>query len=348
MSANMVAANASRSNSKPGANKPDLVMQQRQLLMRLWALAGATLVLGLAYGPNFLDLHSTWASDPNYSHGYLVIPIALFILWQRLSAAAPELAPGPIPAPWWGWASLTAVLVVRALAYDWNLRWTETATILPAIACLTWIFGGWPLLRRAWLAIAFLVFMLPLPPQINDLITLPLQHIAATGSCFLLQTSGLWSIQEGNTINVSTPHGMEPLDVAVACSGLRMLMTLAATVTATIILIPLPTWKRITLLVSAVPIALLTNMIRIVATGWCYHLVEGARAKQLAHDWSGYLMMPLALVLVGLELGILSWLVPAEDEADQEDRQPLLPLLTGPGKAGGEAAPGDRRSVRVR
>ena len=92
---------------------------------------------------------------------------------------------------------------------------------------------------------------------------------------------------------------MVPLDVALACNGLRMLMTMAATITATIILIPLPTWKRITLLVSTVPIALLSNMIRIVATGWCYYLITGPTAKEWAHDVSGWLMMPLALILGG-------------------------------------------------
>ncbi len=51
----------------------------------IWALGAATVVFGLAYAPNFRDLHSTWSADPNYSHGYLVIPIALFILWRRLS-----------------------------------------------------------------------------------------------------------------------------------------------------------------------------------------------------------------------------------------------------------------------
>ena len=111
---------------------------------------------------------------------------------------------------------------------------------------------------------------------------------------------------------------MAPLDVALACNGLRMLMTMAATITATIIIIPLPTWKRITLLASAVPIALLSNMIRIVTTGWCYYLISGPSAKEWAHDISGWLMMPLALALVALELVLLSWLVPNDGQDDDE------------------------------
>ena len=83
-------------------------------------------------------------------------------------------------------------------------------------------------------------------------------------------------------------YGLKTLEVALACNGLSMLMTLAATVTATVILIPLPNWKRIVVLASAIPIALVSNIIRIVATGWCYYLIEGERAKKLAHDWSGF------------------------------------------------------------
>ncbi|MFI5458446.1 MAG: exosortase/archaeosortase family protein [Isosphaerales bacterium] len=324
----MIATDVSQSIPEPEPNAFYSLWDQRQSKARLWAFAAASLVFGLAYAPNFRVLIATWQEDPNYSHGFLVIPIAVWILWQCLAGAKPESTPGAVPAPWWGWVFLMAVLAVRAIAYEWNRLWLENATMLPAIACLTWTFGGWPLLHRVWQAIAYLVFMLPLPPDINNLIALPLQRLATSCSCFLLQLSGLWAIQEGNVINLNTPHGMMPLDVALACNGLRMLMTMVATVIAILILIPLPTWKRIVLLVSVVPIALLSNMIRIVTTGWCYYLITGPNAKAWAHDLSGWLMMPLALLLVVLELGILSWLVPDEDELGGGDVKSVLPMLT--------------------
>ena len=127
-------------------------------------------------------------------------------------------------------------------------QWLENSTIILAVAALTWSFGSWPLLRRVWPAIAFLVFMFPLPQPVNELLALPLQSIATTSSTFLLQLTGMWVIQDGNVINLSTAHGMEKLDVALACNGLRMLMTMAATVIAAVIVIPLPHWKRIVLL----------------------------------------------------------------------------------------------------
>ena len=247
----------------------------------------------------------------------MVIPIALFILWQQISSPEPKKVSEVVLAPWWGWVFLVVVLLLRAGAYERGSEWLENATIIPAVAALTWSFGSWPLLRRVWPAIVFLVFMLPLPQKINNGLALPLQSLAASSSRFLLQLTGMWVIQEGNVINLTTSHGMERLDVALACNGLRMLMTMAATVTATVILLPLPNWKRIVLILSIVPIALASNMARIVATGWSYYLFAGETAKHLAHDWAGWLMMPLALALVGLELGILSWLVPKESEDDK-------------------------------
>jgi exosortase len=166
--------------------------------------------------------------------------------------------------------------------------------------------------------------MLPLPPAINTMVAMPLQRIATVGSCFVLQLTGLWVVPAGNVITLSTPHGPQQLEVALACNGLSMLMTLAATVTATVILIPMPTWKRLAVLASAVPIALVSNIARIVATGWLYYLLEGELAHERAHDWSGYLMMPLALVLVGSELWLLSWLF--DDEQAKAAARPISPV----------------------
>ena len=133
--------------------------------------------------------------------------------------------------------------------------------------------GGWPLLAVGWPAAVFLVFMLPLPPFVNNMLSLPLQRIATLGSVFVMQLTGLLALHEGNVIYLpDAPSAARTLEVAQACNGLSMLMTLAATVTATIFLFPLSNWKRIVVLASALPIALLSNIIRIVATGWCYYL----------------------------------------------------------------------------
>jgi exosortase len=319
----MSTTNISRFQNKTETEVLRSLWDQRPSMPPLFALGAATLVFVLAYLPNLRALLTLWSEDANYTHGYLVIPIALYILWQQLTGPKPKTSPTAVLAPYWGWVFLTAVLVLRAYMYERGSEWLENSTIILAVTSLTWAFGGWPLLSRVWPAIAYLVFILPLPPIVNELLALPLQSLAATSSNFLLQLTGIWVIQDGNVINLSTPHGPEQIDVALACNGLRMLMTFAATVVATVFLLPLPNWKRIALLLSIVPIALVSNMTRIVATGWAYYLFEGPTAKHWAHDWAGYMMMPLALALVALELGVFWWLVPKETEDDKP-----IPVMT--------------------
>ncbi|WP_148599120.1 exosortase/archaeosortase family protein [Aquisphaera giovannonii] len=307
------------SNPSP-ALRDRLQAVEPRLVAMLVGLAG----LAWAYWPNLQDLYTTWTHEPNYSHGILVIPIALMIAWQRQGEAKGGEEAGY--GPWWSWILLASTLAIRAVAYEQNSQWVETATLIPAVACLMFTLGGWPLLKRVWPAVAFLAFMLPLPRAVNEFITMPLQRLATAGSVYVMLLTGLLVQAQGNIIVVpDAPPESRTLEVAQACNGLSMLMTLAATVTATIILFPLPNWKRLVVFASAIPIALISNIIRIVATGWCYYLMRGDSAHKLAHDWAGYLMMPTALILVGLELLVLSWL--GGDEVPEEQQRPIFAII---------------------
>lgn len=303
------------------AERPPSSGRLRELPWLPSAVAGVALLI-LAYAPNIQALATVWENEPNYSHGFLVAPIAAVILWRRLADRPYKWSPPR--TSWAAWGMLAAVLALRAFAYERSMSWVENATMIPAAGLLVYALGGRELISRAWPAVLFLVFMLPLPASVNTMVALPLQRIATVGSCFVLQLTGLWVVPSGNVITLNTPQGPQQLEVALACNGLSMLMTLAATVTAAVILVPMPTWKRLVVLASAVPIALLSNISRIVATGWLYYLLEGETAHQRAHDWSGYLMMPLALVLVGAELWLLSWLFD-EEEAKAASR-PIRPV----------------------
>ena len=288
-------------------------------LVSLWIVAA---VLGWVYLPNLRSLITTWNQDPNYSHGFLVLPLALIMLWRRCTAGGP-----PMLKPWrWGWITLGVLLVIRAVCYERGSEWSETATLLPVIACLALTFGGWPLLGRIWPAIAFLVFMLPLPQSVNSMLSQPLQRFATLGSCTLLKLTGLWIVGEGNVIIVDA----DPLEVAAACNGLSMLMCLSATVAAMTILLPLEIWKRIVLLASIIPVALISNILRISATAWCYHLLGAESGRHFAHDAAGWLMMPMALILVSIELRLLSWLVIAEEEISPTRPDQLIRRRTRP------------------
>jgi exosortase len=279
-----------------GAIRPDRGTSRAFLAA---SLVVSAVGLGWAYASSFASLVDRWKRDDNYSHGFFVLPIAALILWQRrgrldLRALAPT---------WWGVVPLVMLLAARAWLFERNDQWLESATIPPVAACVALAVGGRSLLGWAWPAIAFSYFMLPVPLALSTAMAGPLQSLATLGSMTLLRASGLPVISEGNVIIV----GGERLEVARACNGLSMLLSFATLVGAMAVLVPRPIRERVALVLSIVPVALLCNILRIVATAWATHLA--GHPVEAAHDWAGLAMMPLALGLLWLEVRILSWVV---------------------------------------
>ena len=274
------------------------------------AAVAAAVVVG--YLPSIVQLVHTWWSEPSYSHGFLVVPIAAAILyqrWDRLDRS--RLRPNPL-----GWVGVVGLLIVRAWLYEWNEPWGEQATIPLMAASLALAFGGWRLVWWALPGLLFLLLMLPLPARVNNMMAAPLQTVATLASTAVLQTTQLPVLAEGNVIIVGTEH----LEVARACNGLSMLLSFVTLIVAVVMLAnDRPLWERIVLLLSTVPIAIAANVLRIVVTGWCYYLFTSpatvhsgfgtTTVGELGHDAAGWGMMPIALLMVWLELKLLSWLV---------------------------------------
>jgi exosortase len=143
--------------------------------------------------------------------------------------------------------------------------------------------------------------MYPVPPRVHALLAQPLQGLAASSAVGLLRLTGLWAVAEGNVIVVDD----HPLDVAVACNGLSMLVALSATVTAFAALFPAPAWRKGVVLASVVPLALGSNVLRIAATAWCYQRFGAEVGGRLAHDAAGWLMTPVALAMVEVKPTLL-------------------------------------------
>src|SRR5262249_19167097 len=141
---------------------------------------------------------------------------------------------------------------------------------------------------------------------------------------------------EGNVIVL----GSGRVEVEQACSGLSMLMIFFALSTAMAILVRRPLADRILILVSAAPIAILANVFRITATGLAQEWFGAEAAHKIFHEWAGWMMMPLALAMLWLELGVLS-LVLREKKDDSQ-----VPLhFDGPlGGLAGQSGPGPKNS----
>jgi exosortase len=278
---------------------------------RVSEIAAVALVCGtlvVAYLSSFRALVAQWNRDPNYSYGFFVIPIAAAIFWNRRG----QLDRSKMRPAWWGFFPLLAVVALRVPLYEWNEQYAEIATIPLVLAGLTLALGGWHLLKVALPSIVFLFFMLPLPPSLNALLAQPLQRMATVGSVALLQLLGMPVVADGNVIII----GATPLEVARACNGLSMLLSFITLITATVILIRRPMLERVLLLASAIPIAVISNIIRITATALAFHWLGPETGEKYAHDYAGWAMMPVALLLVWLELRLYSWLFVEVREVD--------------------------------
>ncbi|MGH7225962.1 MAG: exosortase/archaeosortase family protein [Gemmataceae bacterium] len=254
-----------------------------------------------AFGSTLADLAHIWRTNDQYSHGFLVPGFALFLLWLRRgrldrSAARPALVIGSL---------LLALGIGLRLAgvYRYYLP-LDRYSIVPCVAGLCWLLGGWAAWRWAWPAILYLTFMIDLPYRLSTALTGPLQSLATTISTFIMQTIGLPALSEGNVIVLNEAR----LNVIEACSGLRMLVVFVALSTAMALLTRRPLLDKLLLLVSAFPIAVVSNILRITMTGILHETTNSETANVFFHDLGGWVMMPMGLLFLALEVKVLSHL----------------------------------------
>ena len=298
---------------------------------------GAPLLAVLwAFWPPLVEAAGRWNVDPSYSHGWLVPLFAALMLWLRR-----EFMPTDLLQPSWlaGGALLTVGVGLRLVGTYYHFVWLDPIALLPTIAGLTLLIGGWKTLRWAWPSILFLGFMIPLPYRAEGMLAAPLQRFATIVSTFLLQALGLPALAEGNVIMLSEVE----MGIVEACSGLRMLVVFFALSTAFAILVQRPIWEKVIILGSAIPIALACNVIRITSTGvlheavstggWLDGVVSRELPGKLYHDFAGWLMMPMGLAMLWVELRLLQVLWSAPVAASVE-----LPPLKSSDHAAATAA----------
>ena len=259
-----------------------------------------------AYWPTLAIMAAKWSADPMYSHGYLVPVFSAALLWMRRDL----LKRDQIRPNAWGLGLLLLGIIMRLAGAGYYFDWLDAVSLLPCLAGLCLALGGATVLHWAWPSIAFLIFMVPLPFQAEVALREPLRQIGTVTSVYVMQTLGLPVLAEGHQIVLDDIH----IGVAEACSGLRMLVTFFALTTAVAILSERPLWERIALLLSALPIAIAANVVRITATASLHLTGYSDLADLVFHDLAGWLMMPLALVLMWLEMWILAHLFIEEED----------------------------------
>jgi exosortase len=257
----------------------------------------AVTALVWSYWPTLATLANRWSIDPQYSHGFIVPVVAAGLIWFRRDILEQQRA----TPSWLGLPLIVLAVGMRLAGARFYFEALDWLSLLPGVAGVCLLAGGWSAWRCAWPGIVFLSFMLPLPYRVETMLGGPLQSVATLASTFSLQTLGFPAIAEGNLIRIDETT----IGVAEACSGLRMLVVFFAVSSAVAVVVNRTIWERGLIVVSAVPIAILCNVVRITLTGVLFETVGNAWAKLVFHDFAGWLMMILALTALRIELWLL-------------------------------------------
>jgi exosortase len=266
------------------------------------------IVTSWVYWPIITSLLHIWQVDVNYSVGQLVPMVALFLVW----AERKNLKKCSVRPCWWGGLALLVLAQVARL-FGLLLMYGSIPryTFVPTIMGLVLMVAGWQVFRTLFWIMMFLFLMLPLPGPIHNMVSGPLQIMATTGAVFLLEAFGVNVSQQGNVINMNETSA---LAVAEACSGLRMLTAFVVVAAFIAYMIKRSRGHKIIVLFSSIPVSVICNIVRIFLTALFMLYVSEEFADKFFHDFAGYVMMPVAVLLIFGELWLMDKLFIADSK----------------------------------
>jgi len=253
-----------------------------------------------------------WRTDASWSHGFLIPFFSLYFLNQRKGQIL-NLQTQPY---YLGLFFLICCIAAYPfIIFQLKIAYFQTLLMIPTLGAIVLFLGGWRLVKNSWLPILYLFFAVPLPGRLYRQITIPMRILAARVATVLLNfVTEVDATANGVIIDVVVNgKKIEPaLDVAEACSGMRLLLTFLALGVAMAYLHYRPLWQRVILLLSTIPIAILCNIVRVTVTGFIYIFAGAKYTQGIYHDALGMAMLPLAFGLYGLLAYFMSRLLTEE------------------------------------
>jgi exosortase len=255
----------------------------------------AALLIAL-YWPTLVQLWQFWRTDENYSHGFLVPLISLYLVWRsrrRLTQISVEPHVPPV-------SLLVGALLLYVAGFRGAILFASALVLV-----LTWLllfFFGKTVVKELSFPLLFLIFMIPIP--MLDQLTYPLKAAASRVSAPAIRALGIPVYRDGAMLFLP---GFS-LEVATACSGLKALVLVTAIGTLYAYLTLDTVWKRLALVVSSAPIALAANVGRIVIVAALSLRVSSEKLLHFVHDYSGLPVYVIAGVLLVATGWGIEWL----------------------------------------
>jgi EpsI family protein len=278
--------------------------------------------------------------DSYYTHAPLVLVVSGLITWLLLRHTRVPIRSSPVR----GGLVLAGSLILQLLSCFIDVQFVQGFAFVGVVAGIVLCVWGAAALRRLWFPIALLVFMMPLPPMLIAEMNFRLKMLAADWGVGFANLIGIASERAGSRILLDADKEMV---VGSVCSGLRTLISLFAFGAIYAYVCRLRGWWRLALFSMTVPVAIVSNCLRISSLIVVAHFTDVATATGWYHDASGVLVFLLAFLLMfGLEKLVLlvrAWMgVPAkitglfpDVRRGPEDRGQGLAILRSAGTGSG-------------
>jgi len=250
--------------------------------------------------PVFISLVKFWTNSEDYSHGFFILPLSLYIIWQKKDT----LKKIPVQPSNWGLFIIIFFLLVFIIA-----RTGEIATLSPICMILIIIgiivyFYGFLICKELFFPLFFLFFMIPVPSQIYSALTIPLQLFVTKATVFIAGLMGIPIYREGNVIHFSN-HTMQ---VVQACSGLRSMVSLLALGAIFGYFFLRSNMLRGILFVAGVPISIIVNILRVFLMVIAYHYFRYNLTADSIHTIFGIIIFIMALIIIAAtQRGLSFW-----------------------------------------
>ena len=264
-----------------------------------WALVALAGAAGIAaFLPGLRFMVQNWQTVEEYSYGYFIPLISAFLVWQK----SDQLRTLDLRGSWSGLALIATAVVLAAIGQFSAIRLFAQYGFLLAVFGLSVCCIGWRGTRVIAVPLGILFFMIPLPQFLLRELSEELQLLSSQIGVALIRSFGISVFLEGNVIDL----GSYKLQVVDACSGLRYLFPLLVLGFLAAYFFKGAWWKRGVIVLSTVPLTILINSLRIAIIGYTVEHWGSSMAEGLLHDFEGWFMFMVCVVLLVVEMAALA------------------------------------------
>lgn len=259
------------------------------ILLLLWIVA---------FIPVYTELWEAWLNHSNNSHGLLVPFISVYLIWQKQN----QLNKAVVNSSNMGAFILAFSMLLYIISYIGAVAVVSRAMIVTSLIGIILFNYGVAVFSIIQFPLIYLIFMVPVPSTIYGMAALPLQIFATKVSTFIIKILTIPVHREGTMLYFSSTQ----LEVAEQCSGLRSITSFIMLSLLFAYLMDKNWWKRLFVVMSAIPLAIFVNIARVTGTGILANFYGATVARGFLHEFSGMAVFVFGFILLTIEFILLN------------------------------------------